>query len=99
MFNIKLLRMGAVDDVLLHHPNVEQLVRSLKQQGFNSHLDIREGYLTLTVRLFATDRLSMDTPKDVSIDSEPLLRKKRFMQSLLGSRRYFNDEKFLTPHK
>jgi len=91
--------MGAIDDVLLRHPNVTQLVQSLKQQGFDSHLDIREGYLTLTVRLFATDTFSQDTINDTSIDSEPLLRKKRFVQSLLGSRRYFNDANFLTPIK
>jgi hypothetical protein len=47
--------MDVIDDVLLRHPNVAQLVQSLKQQGFDSHLDIHEGYLTLTVRLFATD--------------------------------------------
>jgi hypothetical protein len=91
--------MDAIDDVLLRHPNVAQLVQSLKQQGFDSHLDIREGYLTLTVRLFATDPSSMDATKDTSIDSEPLLRKKKFMQSLLGSRRYINDTDFLTPRE
>jgi hypothetical protein len=91
--------MDVIDDVLLRHPNVAQLVQSLKQQGFDSHLDIHEGYLTLTVRLFATDTPSRDTIKDTSIDSEPLLKKKRFMQSLLGARRYFNDAKFLTPSK
>jgi hypothetical protein len=91
--------MGAIDNVLLRHPIVEQLVQSLIQQGFDSQLDIRDGYLTLTVRLFATDTPSMDTTKDTSIDSEPLLRKKKFMQSLLGSRRYFTDTEFLTPHE
>jgi hypothetical protein len=91
--------MDVIDDVLLRHPNVAQLVQSLKQQGFDSHLDIREGYLTLTVKLFATNTTSSKGEKGPSIESEPLLRKKKFMQSLLGSRRHFNDREFLTPHK
>lgn len=99
MFNANLLRMDVIDDVLLHHPIVRQLVQSLRHQGFDSQLDIREGYLTLTVRLFATDTPSKDTTKDTSIDSEPLLRKKKYMQSLLGSRRYLNDTDFLTPRE
>ena len=97
MLNVKLLRMGAIEDVLLRHPNVAQLVQSLKQQGFDSHLDIHEGYLTLTIRLFATDTLSVKPTKDALIDSEPLIRKKKYMQSLLGPRRYLNDTDFLTP--
>ena len=99
MVNVKLLRMDAIDDVLLRHPNVAQLVQSLKQQGFDSHLDIREGYLTLTVRLFATNIPTANAKQDPSMESEPLIRKKKFMQSLLGSRRYFNDAEFLTPIK
>jgi hypothetical protein len=91
--------MDAIDDVLHQHPIVQQLVQSLKQQGFDTHLDIREGYLTLTVRLFATNAPSMNMLKDTTVDSEPLLRKKKFMQSLLGPRRHYNDTEFLTPNK
>ena len=97
MLNVKFLRMGAIEDVLLRHPNVEQLVQSLKQQDFDSHLDIREGYLTLIVRLFTTDTPSMKPTKDALIDSEPLVRKKKYMQSLLSPRRYLNGIGFLTP--
>jgi hypothetical protein len=97
MFDAKLLQMGVIDDVLLRHPIVEQLVQSLRQQGFDSHLDIHDGYLTLTIRLFAIDISSMNSTKDSLIDSEPLLRKKKYMQSLLGSRRHLNDADFLTP--
>ena len=99
MENINHLRMDASEDILFHHPIVRQLVQSLKQQGFDSHLDIREGYLTLTVKLFATNTTPGKVEKGSSIESEPLLRKKKFMQSLLGSRRHFNDREFLTPHK
>jgi hypothetical protein len=91
--------MDAVDDVLHQHPIVRQLVQSLKQQGFDSQLDIHDGYLTLTIKLFATNTSSVKSAKDTSIDSEPLIRKKKFMQSLLGPRRYFDDREFLTPHK
>ena len=89
--------MGAIEDILLNHSIVKQLVQSLKQQGFDTHLDICNGYLTLTVRLFAIDAPSLNAIKDSSIDSESLQRKKKFMQSLLGQRRYFSDAKFLTP--
>lgn len=89
--------MGAIDDVLQRHPVVQQLVQSLKHQGFDSHLDIRKGYLTLTIRLFATNTRDEDRTKDFLTDSEPLLRKKKFLQSLLGSRRYITDTDFLTP--
>jgi hypothetical protein len=99
MFNANLLRMDVIDDVLLHHPIVRQLVQSLRHQGFDSHLDIREGYLTLTVKLFATNTTPEKVEKGPSIESEPLLRKKKYMQSLLGSRRYLNDTDFLTPRE
>jgi hypothetical protein len=89
--------MGAIDDLLPHHPIVRQLVQNLKHQGFDSHLDIRDGYLTLTIRLFATNTRDEDKPKDTTIVTEPLLGKKKFMQSLLGSRRHYHDTDFLTP--
>ena len=91
------LRMDAIEDILFHHPTVRQIVQSLKQQGFDSHLDIREGYLTLTVKLFVTNTTPVKVKQDPSIESEPLLRKKKFMQSLLGPRSYLNDTDFLTP--
>ena len=90
--------MVANQDIVIKHSVVRQLVQSLKQQGFDTHLDIRNGYLVLTVRLFATGASSLNAAKDSSIDSESLQRKKKFVQTLLGKRRYFSDANFLTPN-
>lgn len=89
--------MGAIDDVLLRYPIVQQLIQNLRHQGFDSHLDVRDGYFTLMIRLFAMHMPDEDATKESSMDSEALLRKKKFMQSLLGARRYFTDADFLTP--
>lgn len=91
--------MSILNEMLLDHPSVQQLIQNLKQLGVDSNLDIRDGYLTLNIRLFATPMLNINATKDTSIESEALIKKKKFMQSLLGPRRRTVNTDFLTPQQ
>jgi hypothetical protein len=89
--------MSALNEMLLDHPSVQQLIQNLRRLGVDSDLDIHDGYLTLTIRLFATHTSNIDATKDTSMESEALLKKKKFMQSLLGARQRTVNTDFLTP--
>jgi hypothetical protein len=89
--------MGVINDMLHDHPGVQQLIQNLRLLGVDSYVDIRDGHVTLTIRLFAMHLPDKDSTKDSSIKSEALLRKKKFMQSLLGARRHTMDTDFLKP--
>jgi hypothetical protein len=89
--------MPVMNDALLHHPTAQQLVQSLKHQGYEAHLAIRKGYLTVTIRLCAVHTSDTAQAKRSPSEAEPLSRKKKYLRSLLGSRRAFDDTDFLQP--
>jgi hypothetical protein len=102
--------MPVMNDALLHHPTAQQLVQRLKHQGYEAHLAIRlkhqgyeahlairQGYLTLTIRLCAVHTSDTEQATRSPSESEPLSRKKKYLRSLLGSRRAFDDTDFLQP--
>ena len=86
-----------MNDALLHHPTAQQLVQRLKHQGYEAHLAIHKGYLTVIIRLCAVHPSDTAPSQRSPSESEPLSRKKKYLRSLLGPHRVFDDTNFLQP--